>query len=273
MKSTLLAALTLASVAAGPAFAADLPVKAVSPGPIYDWTGGYIGVNGDIQYAGPNSLTGYSGGPGTAAFFAPGGIPTSLATSAWGYSGGAQIGYNWQVSRVWLVGLEADIQGGGYKSNSSIGSNPAVGALTTSVEQHSDWFGTVRARAGLLIAPDILFYATGGFAYGQAEASQSTIATGSSLAACPRTLPCAAASTDTNRFGWAAGVGYEIMLPNKNWTVRAEYLYMDLGVLPLAATTPAFAPPVTFTSSNQFRESMLRIGVNYRFGGPVVARY
>jgi outer membrane immunogenic protein len=274
MKSILLSALALVSVAAAPAVAADFPVKAAMPaGPIYDWNGAYIGVNGDIQYSGPNSLTGYSGGPGTAAFFAAGGLPTSLATSAWGYSGGAQIGYNWQVSRIWLVGLEADIQGGGYKGNSSIGSNPAVGALTTAVEQHSDWFGTARGRAGLLIAPNMLFYATGGFAFGQAAASQSTIGTGSSLASCAAALPCAAASTDKTRYGWAAGVGYEIMMPNTNWTVKAEYLYMDLGTVSLAATTPAFTPPVTFTSSNQFRESMLRVGVNYRFGGPVVAKY
>ena len=119
MKTTFVAAFTLITLATGPAFAADLPVKAAPLGPIYDWNGAYIGVNGDIQYAGPNSLTGYSGGPGTAAFFAPGGLPTTLASNGNGYSGGAQIGYNWQVSRTWLVGLEADIQGGGYKGNSS----------------------------------------------------------------------------------------------------------------------------------------------------------
>jgi outer membrane immunogenic protein len=271
MKSTLLAALAL--VSAGPAFAADLPVKAaMPPGPMYDWNGWYIGGNADIAWPG-QSVTGYSGGPGTAALFAPGGLPTSLTPGAGGYSGGAQIGYNWQASQIWLVGLEADIQGGGYKGNASISSNPAIGPLTTSVEQHSDWFGTVRGRFGLLVAPNMLFYATGGFAYGQAEASQSTVATGASLATCPNTLPCAAASANSTRYGWAAGLGYEIMMPATNWTIRAEYLYLDLGVQSVAATTPAFTPPVTFTSSNQWRENIIRIGFNYRFGGSVVAKY
>ncbi|MGA2999880.1 MAG: porin family protein, partial [Bradyrhizobium sp.] len=141
MKSIFLGAIALVSAAAvAPAFAADLPVKAaMPPGPVYDWNGWYIGGNADVAWAG-QSLTGYSGGPGTAALFAPGGLPTSLTPGAGGYSGGAQIGYNWQVSRTWLVGLEADIQGGGYKGNDSISSNPAIGPLTTSVEQHSDWF-------------------------------------------------------------------------------------------------------------------------------------
>jgi outer membrane immunogenic protein len=52
-----------------------------------------------------------------------------------------------------------------------------------------------------------------------------------------------------------------------NWTVRAEYLYVDLGTQSLTVTTPVFASPVTFTSSNPFRENILRIGFNYKFGG------
>jgi outer membrane immunogenic protein len=278
MKSIFLGAIALVSAAAAaPAFAADLPVKSMAPvAPAYNWNGWYIGGNAEVVWPGSRSVTGYSGGPGTAALFAPGGIPTSLTPGAGGYLGGAQIGYNWQASKIWLVGLEADIQGGGYKGNDSISSNPAIGPLTTSVEQHSDWFGTVRGRFGLLIAPDILFYGTGGFAYGQAEASQSTVATGASaasLASCPNTQPCAAASANSTRYGWAAGAGYEIMMHDTNWIIRAEYLYVDLGVQLLAAKTLAFAPPVTFTSSNQWRENMLRIGFDYRFGGPVVAKY
>jgi outer membrane immunogenic protein len=176
--------------------------------------------------------------------------------------GGAQLGYNWQLSPAWLVGLEADIQGGNYKGNADI----TLTTFTTSVEQHSNWFGTVRGRVGVLVGPNILFYGTGGFAYGQTEASQSAIATGFTLATCPATLPCAAGSATTTRYGWSAGAGIETMVA-PNWTVRAEYLYVDLGTQSLTVTTPVFASPVTFTSSNPFRENILRIGFNYKFGG------
>lgn len=271
MKSILLGALALVTTAAaGLAFAADLPLKSPAPpAPMYNWTGWYIGGNADIAWA-SDTLTGYSGSARTAPFFATGGLPTTLAPGVNGYSGGAQFGYNWQVSHSWLVGFETDIQGGGYKGNSSIPSNLAP--LTTSVEQHSDWYGTVRGRVGVVFAPNMLWYTTAGLAYGQAESSQSTVGNGLTVAQCPATLPCAANSVNATRYGWAAGTGYEIMFA-PNWTVKTEYLYVDLGTQSLAATTPAFTPPVTFTSSNKFRENIIRIGFNYIFGGPVVAKY
>jgi outer membrane immunogenic protein len=103
-------------------------------------------------------------------------------------------------------------------------------------------------------------YGTGGFAYGQTEASFSTVGT--------------AASATSTRTGWTAGAGFEIMVA-PHWTVRGEYLYVDLGTQSLtgATSSPFFAAPVTFTSTTQFRENVLRAGFNYTFGGPVVARY
>jgi outer membrane immunogenic protein len=265
MKNVLLGSLALVAVAAaGPAFAADLPIKAAPPAPVYNWTGFYAGGNGGLAWSG--TLTGFSGGPGTAAFFAANEFPTTLAPDLRGWLAGAQIGYNWQVSPIWLVGLEADIQGGENNGNSSITLTPAnLAAFTTSVEQHSNWFGTVRGRVGLLAGP-VLFYGTGGLAYGQTEASQSMIATGFTLATCPTALPCAAGSVTSTRIGWSAGAGIETMVA-PNWTLRAEYLFVDLGVQSLTVTTPAFTPPVTFTSSNPFHESILRVGFNYKFGG------
>jgi outer membrane immunogenic protein len=273
MKNVLLGALALVTAAAAvPASAADLPLKSMAPpAPMYNWNGWYIGGNAGASWPG-NSVTGYSGGPGTAALFAANEFPTSLAPGANSYLGGGQIGYNWQISRASLIGLEADIQGWSYKGNSSTTPTTTLTPFTTSVEQHSNWFGTVRGRTGLLVSPNILFYATGGFAYGQTESSQSTIAQGFTLATCPAALPCAAASATSTRYGWAAGAGWEIMA-TQNWTIRAEYLFLDLGVQSLAARTAAFAPPVTFTSSNEFRANMLRVGFNYMFGGPVVAKY
>ena len=37
---------------------------------------------------------------------------------------------------------------------------------SAAIEQHLEWFGTFRGRAGVLVTPSTLLYATGGAAYG-----------------------------------------------------------------------------------------------------------
>jgi opacity protein-like surface antigen len=50
-------------------------------------------------------------------------------------------------------------------------------------------------------------------------------------------------------------------------TVKAEYLYVDLGTQ--SVTAPTNAPGiVTLTASHTFMENIFRVGVNYKFGGP-----
>jgi outer membrane immunogenic protein len=263
MKNLLLgAAALLAGSLAGSAYAADLPLKAAPPVEVYNWTGGYIGGNVGGAFA-SSTINGFSGGPGTAAFFA-GGLPATFTPNAGGVLGGAQIGYNWQVSAAWVVGLETDIQGSSYRGWTTLTSAPAGAPFSTYFEEHGDWFGTVRGRVGFLVGPNVLIYGTGGFAYGQAEASFSSLASGFTLATCPAGLPCAAGSTSSTRYGWTAGVGSELMV-SQHWTVRLEYLYLDLGNQSVIATTPAIVPPVSFTSTNPFRENILRAGFNYKF--------
>jgi outer membrane immunogenic protein len=264
LKNFLLGAAALVAVA-GPAYAADLPLKAVAPpAPVYDWTGFYIGGNLGGGFA-ASTLTGFSGSPGLAANFAAGQFPTVLAPGAGGLIGGGQIGYNWQVSPLWVVGLESDGQYSGYKGRSSVMPTPTgpLVPFATSVEQHSDWYGTFRGRAGILATPSVLLYGTGGVAYGQTEASFSTVATGFAIP-CPVALPCAAGSAATStRVGWTAGAGFEIMsVPH--WIFRVEYLYMDLGTQSVTAASPT-VPPVSFTSTNPFKENIMRVAVSYKF--------
>ena len=73
------------------------------------------------------------------------------------------------------------------------------------------------------------------------------------------------------RAGWTAGAGTEAMLA-PNWSVKVEYLYVDLGGRSVSA--PSFTLPITFSSSTAFREQIVRVGLNYHFdwAGPV-ARY
>src|SRR5438105_462510 len=64
MKKLLLGIVALAAMTAGPAMAADMPVKAPPPGRAYDWSGFYIGVSAgwahssyDWRYANPVPAT------------------------------------------------------------------------------------------------------------------------------------------------------------------------------------------------------------------------
>ena len=72
--------------------------------------------------------------------------------------------------------------------------------------------------------------------------------------------------------GWTVGAGFEYMFAG-NWSVKGEYLYVDLGTLNgVGVLTPPFAG-FAYTNSTRVTANIARVGVNYHFGGPVVARY
>jgi len=87
----------------------------------------------------------------------------------------------WQLSPIWVVGLEADLQGALEKESSTvtnnfqftIGNPPSGGVTGTAVAQYTakiDWFGTVRLRAGYAWGNgDVPSYVTGGLAYGKVD--------------------------------------------------------------------------------------------------------
>ena len=54
--------------------------------------------------------------------------------------------------------------------------------------------------------------------------------------------------------GWALGAGVEVGL-NRQWSAKAEYLYVDLGNHGYTVTG----------ASNGYWSNVLRFGVNYRF--------
>jgi outer membrane immunogenic protein len=72
--------------------------------------------------------------------------------------------------------------------------------------------------------------------------------------------------------GWTVGGGLEARLA-QNWSVKAEYLYVDLDDQLLTVDTSVGPPPLTLRSDFT-RLHVVRFGLNYRFGvEPVVARY
>jgi outer membrane immunogenic protein len=245
-----------ADLAPAPRTYAKAPVY-VDPG--YNWTGFYVGGNIGYSWGRSNDTSTVTNAAGVV-------LATSTGSSNLnGVVGGGQIGYNWQV-QSWVWGLEADIQGTGeqgsrafsYTTAPIAGINLVPGVVVPLVlSQKINWFGTVRGRAGVLVSPKVLLYVTGGLAYGEVNSSETIAA-------------LAGLSTSNTNLGWTVGAGIEGVIGG-NWTAKLEYLYVDLGTVS-GSFTPV-AGGVTSSYSSRITDNVLRVGLNYKFGGPVVAKY
>ena len=92
-------------------------------------------------------------------------------------------------------------------------------------------------------------------------------------------------SFSKTRVGYAVGAGGEWMLFS-NWSAKLEYLCYDLGSVTyatggLASDIGAVLNPGTSTgvaavaisSQVRFKDSIVRVGVNYHFGSPADSQY
>ncbi|MBV8752092.1 MAG: porin family protein [Hyphomicrobiales bacterium] len=285
-------AAVVALVLAGPALAADLPVKApvykapVMAPAVYDWTGFYVGGNIGYSWADWDSTT-------VGGNFTFPGSPTAFSNTASpnvnGPFAGGQAGYNWQFNPHWLVGIEGDFEWSGEKASdpgnasvsipSGIGvgicdAHPPCTATVTAATTNDwklPWFATLRGRFGYVADQTWLIYGTGGVAFGEMEFATSTTATGTITNAIGQTFPgfpvtvSTGASQNVTRVGWVIGGGIEKML-SQNWTAKIEYQYLDWGSYTFLAGTG-------FDTNVRLRDNTIRVGLNYKFGGPVVAKY
>jgi outer membrane immunogenic protein len=242
MRDTAAAALILLAIG-GTALAADLPPPVPPPyAPPPKWAGVYIGANVGGGVGMTQNSYSLAGGPTFAS------VNNALA----GALGGGQVGYNWQFWRI-VYGLEADIQGSSVRGSISAPCLPALcgsPALSASYGQDISWFGTVRGRAGFT-AGGWLLYATGGYAYGRVE-TNATATAGATTASL---------STHDNMNGWTIGSGIELEF-TPHWSVKAEYLYVDLG---RANHSWVFPGVTTVNDSARVTENVIRAGVNFRF--------
>jgi len=251
----LFASFVIACSALATAHAADLPLKANPPPPVPSWAGFYAGLNVGYGWAAADpKLT-------SAVNFNPGAIPLQIpfeiALSRKGVIGGGQFGYNWQSGNI-VAGLEADIQGSAVHGSGSYFYTGFLGGLPISntVDSSIDWFGTVRGRLGVTLQPSFLLYATGGLAYGGVSFNANVIAV-------PATVTTFQGSTSGIRTGWTAGAGAEWAIAPR-WTVRAEYLHVDLGSTSVLELDPKF-PTSSLTYRLSHDMNIVRGGINYRF--------
>ncbi|MFO1116060.1 MAG: outer membrane beta-barrel protein [Beijerinckiaceae bacterium] len=277
--------LALASLSTA-AFAADLPTRKAAvlpPPPVFTWTGLYVGFNYGYTWKGSSSLSNagfplFDSTPGGLWAAAAAAGPTGVVSGRLnGFFGGAQIGYNWQLPSRIVLGVEADIQGGGIRGGGGLGAiTPSpTGIAVTSGNMHRglEHFGTVRARAGYAITPGFLAYLTGGLAYGGAQMNATF-----NQALNPSPLISSNGKTEyyQERVGWTLGVGGEMAIA-PNLSAKLEYLYYDLGTL--TAAFPNYqnllqrdpftgaAVATGLVARSRINGHILRTGLNYRFGG------
>jgi outer membrane immunogenic protein len=203
-----------------------------------------------------------------------------------GIIGGFQLGYNWQLERRWVVGLEADINDSGISGSgtgtSALQNIPGVAFVNNLAStQKLDWFGTVRGRVGFLATDDLLLFGTGGFAYGRVKQSDTYTFPGSVPGAgfavtlvpfsfaCTSGPACFTGSSSRTNTGWTAGGGAEWrFLPN--WSVKAEYLYINLGgdavtAVATGVAAPGLTPASYRASFGDADYHIVRVGLNWHF--------
>jgi outer membrane immunogenic protein len=270
-------AISIIALGAATASAADLaprPYAKAAPivEAVFSWTGFYIGGNVGGHW-GRDSITTTSNPVG----FPP---PTNADTLSpvtlkpQGVMGGFQVGYNWQMNNV-VFGIEGDANWLGGTASRHFAYpflppfSPAFGDYIEN-STSAAFLGTIRPRIGLTM-DRLLLYVTGGVAFGSVKTTDSFCIQG-----CATPVGnLATVSGTTTRTGWTAGAGIEYAIGN-NWSVKAEYLYVDLGSFnTLIPSAPNCVPPgaCSFVVHHTYTDNIARLGVNYRFGGPVVARY
>jgi outer membrane immunogenic protein len=234
------------------ASAADLAARPYTKAPpmaaIYDWSGFYVGINGgggsshncwDLVTTGALVVLGPT-------------IPEGCHDSTGGTVGG-QIGYRWQ-STHWVFGVEAQGNWADFSGSNTtfIGGNPLGGG---SIDRTKiDAFGLFTGQIGYAWN-NVLAYVKGGAAVVDYKYDNF-------LAPFP---PLSATET---RWGGTVGAGLEIGFA-PNWSVGFEYDHIFLD-----DSNPTIAGGgLTFPLRVRSDVDMGTVRVNYRFGGPIVAKY
>ena len=239
----LLAATALVTAGISAASAADLPMRAAPPAPVFapvpvfTWTGFYVG--GQVGYgwnANDNDFdvpvgytvdglpfTGFGGDEGD------------------GFLAGVHAGYNVQLGSF-VIGVEGDVEGvfGDDDDDDLVIVGPGGVVFTNYgfAGNALDWQGSIRARAGFAF-DRALIYATGGFAFAGVSDGFGIL------------------GNDDTLTGWTLGAGVEYAFTN-NLTTRLEYRYTSYE------GGDNFFNNVSL-GSNDIEFHTVRAGISYKF--------
>jgi len=280
--AVLIPAIAVAASIGTSALAADMPVgmpvKAPPAAPAYNWTGFYAGLN--AGYGWGSSSFNLTGDNIAGQKWINGLIgPSNGSFDNSGFVGGGQIGYNWQINQRWVAGVETDINFANVRGKNFITEFTGTFANTGfNTDRRLEWFGTLRGRLGVSPIDRLLIYATGGLAYGEVT-SRANYVNGSGILLFGGVAPdgsgvicnvgtCIVGGGSQVAAGWTIGGGLEWAFAN-NWSVKAEYLHLDLGNQTIhSINTPppgGLIPGSIATHFNDAAYNIARVGLNYQF--------
>jgi outer membrane immunogenic protein len=248
MKKILLVTASLIALgAAAPAVAADLAARPYTKAPamiaaVYDWSGFYIGANG-----------GWGSSRNSWDSVAPFLVGPEGSNNANGGTVGGQVGYRWQAG-TWVFGLEAQGNWADFKgSNASTLFGP--GFVNNS---KTNAFGLFTGQVGYA-ANNFLLYVKGGAAV-TSNSYRINTAAGALFGT----------TSDDTRWGGTIGVGAEYAFA-PNWSVGLEYDHLFMQDKTYNFTNGAGV----LVGNDRVRQDvdLVTARLNYKFGGPVIAKY
>ena len=252
MKKVLLVTASLIALgAAAPAMAADLAARPYTKAPpmiaaVYDWSGFYIGANGGWGTS-RNCWTNTAVAGVQVAPTAEG------CHDADGGTIGGQVGYRWQAGN-WVFGLEAQGNWADFK-----GSNLSLAAAPAFNRSKIDAFGLFTGQVGYA-ANNVLFYVKGGAAV--TDNRYEGLFAGTVIDRAEQT-----------RWGATVGAGVEYAFA-PNWSFGVEYNHLFMGTENYNFRgVGAFAGINVRNDDIKQDADLITARVNYRFGGPVIAKY
>jgi outer membrane immunogenic protein len=256
MKKLLLGVVGLIALGAAPALAADLPARPYKVpamiAAVYDWSGFYVGLN-----AGGGSS--HKCWDVNNVFTVPVASFREGCHDATGGLAGGQIGFRWQ-SGAWVFGVEAQGDWANLKgSNASVAAAALLGVPLLTNQTKIDAIGLFTGQFGYAW-DNVLFYVKGGAAV--TDDRYNGLVTGTN------TLIDTARET---RWGGAVGAGVEFGFA-PNWSVAAEYDHLFMGSRNISFTLAGVGGLTRIDRITQDVD-MGTIRVNYRWGGPVIAKY
>ena len=230
---------------AAPAFGADLAARhqmytkappAIAA--IYDWSGFYIGING-----------GWGNNHSSWDFV---GVGPEGSHDANGGTVGVQVGYRWQMGQI-VFGVEGQGNWADFK-----GSNISQQFAGFTNQTKTDAFGLITGQVGYAFN-NVLLYVNGGAAV--TGNSYRVFAPGGALFA---------TGGDDTRWGGAIGAGVEVGFA-PNWSVGVQYDHLFMQDSTINFTTPAGFS----AGSDRVKQDidLVTARVNYKFGGPIIAKY
>ena len=177
----------------------------------------------------------------------------------------------WLAGGVLLAGVEGDLNYSGQRAKFNAVCpgdicNPALIGVVDDPSviaqfeqgQKLEWFATLRGRLGVVATPDAIAYVTGGLAVGEVMTAGTVLGFDSNGNPVNTIV-----SSHNTKAGLAVGGGIEGRLAG-NWTGKIEYLYLDLGTVPVIPA-PALNSTTAVAFNSRITDNILRVGVNYRF--------